>query len=329
MSSPPWVPHSKAGVALPTAVPPARRQPGWGRLRTRSRAGAPGTAAASTRRWQTGEERLPLLLRGLCPVAGPGPDPAFSVHRVGAALLPRFITRRINNPARWAERTDAKSLRGCLPPMNGHNPLNNERLLCLCLSFWQGCSFQVLLITGLLVTLRFSIAGWPSQPHFCMFSTSKRGCGISVPPDRRAWPYLRGWSLPATVPPWQGPQGTWGCSACNLSCLPACLPAARPRQHNSQPNLASFARTDGCCLGPKPQTCPESEQGWVSSYMAPYGHRHPSTSRSPWVPPSAGHGCINASALAGEDAQTNSACGEEQTQALFLKCAPRTRSSWF
>lgn len=67
----------------------------------------------------------------------------------------------------------ARGLRGCLPWMNGHNPLNNERLLCLCLSFWQGCSLQVLLISALLATLRVSIAGWPSQLQFCLFSTSQ------------------------------------------------------------------------------------------------------------------------------------------------------------
>lgn len=73
----------------------------------------------------------------------------------------------------------ARSLHGCLPWMNGHNPLNNERLLCLCLSFWQGCSFQVLLISALLATLRVSIAAWPSQLQFCVFSTSQGSCGSS------------------------------------------------------------------------------------------------------------------------------------------------------
>lgn len=56
------------------------------------------------------------MLPGLYPVARPGPDPAFSVHRVTVALLPHFITRRTNNRAHWAAGTDAKRLCGCRPP---------------------------------------------------------------------------------------------------------------------------------------------------------------------------------------------------------------------
>lgn len=162
MSSPTRRHHTVVGWLCPLRCHRrgSSRVGGW--LRARSSAGAPGTAATSTQCRQNGEERLLLPLPGSCPVAGPGLDLVFSAHHVSAALLLRFITRRINNPARWAEGMDAKSLHGCLPPMNGHNPLNNERLLCLCLLFWQACSFQVLLITALLATLRLSIAGRPS-----------------------------------------------------------------------------------------------------------------------------------------------------------------------
>lgn len=146
---------------------------------------------------------------------------------------------------------------------SGHNPLNNEMLLCLCLSSWQGCSFQVLLITTLLATLRFSIAAQPAQLHFCMFSTSKSGCSISVPP---------GPTCPCLSPP---------AGDARLLC---------PPWHDYQPDPVSSAGTCGCSLGPKPQICPE--------HRAQYRHRYPNTCCFLWAPLS-----IDASALARENAE--------------------------
>lgn len=74
-------------------------------------------------------------------------------------------------------------------PNNEQSLLNNERLLCLCLS-WQGSSSQVLLITTLLVTWRFSTAGWPFPLSFCMFSTHRSSCGTSCPVPAVAHGYM-------------------------------------------------------------------------------------------------------------------------------------------
>lgn len=68
----------------------------------------------------------------------------------------------------------------------GAAPPNNESLSCLCLSFWQRCSFQVLLITALLATWRVSLAGWALPALFlCVQPTQTRPWG--------AGPYLQGW----------------------------------------------------------------------------------------------------------------------------------------
>lgn len=220
-------------VALPTALPWARSP------------------------WQTGEERLLLQVQAHRAKNGPG------IFSAWCQLSPTAVFYNQGNKQPCTLGRGASSLHGCLPWMNGHNPLNNERLLCLCLSFWQGCSFQVLLISTLLATLRVSIVGWPSQLQFCMFSTSQGSCDSSR--QLQASP-----GLPATVP---GPTCRAGPCLTLSHCAKVCMGhgAAQPRQHNSQPSLVSSARASGCCLGPQPQTCPEWEQCWVIPHGAGVG----------------------------------------------------------
>lgn len=97
----------------------------------------------------------------------------------------------------------------------GAAPSNNESLSCLCLSFWQRCSFQVLLITALLATRRVSIAGWALPAPF-----------LSVQPTpARPWgagPYLQGWCH-------QGAGAASPAGRTGLLLLQLELPSAMPR----------------------------------------------------------------------------------------------------
>lgn len=97
----------------------------------------------------------------------------------------------------------------------GAAPSNNESLLCLCLSFWQRCSFQVLLITALLATRRVSLAGWALPAPF-----------LSVQPTpARPWgagPYLQGWCH-------QGAGAASAAGRTGLLLLQLELPSAVPR----------------------------------------------------------------------------------------------------
>lgn len=127
--------------------------------------------------WQTGEERL--LLLGPCPQGQDWTRPfgAWCWHSSSAVIYNQ------GNKQPCTLGRGAQSLHGCLPQMNGHNPLNNGRLLCLCLSFWQGSSFQVLLISALLATLRVSIAGRPSQPVLRVQHKPRQQGQLQAPPD--------------------------------------------------------------------------------------------------------------------------------------------------